>query len=141
MHMLEGEIQETDVFNKIKEFQKNNMLQLFDLDSISSKYFIEYAVYIAKKRFDKGVNIANNLSTEILLVVGQTPHVQKAISSVGIKNPKRVLLISDFDNKELDGILKELKFKKHKIFDKQTKKQEIYTEEEMAIENSAINLM
>jgi len=139
--MLEGEIQETDVFNKIKEFQKNNMLQLFDLDSISSKYFIEYAVYIAKKRFDKGVNIANNLSTEILLVVGQTPHVQKAISSVGIKNPKRVLLISDFDNKELDGILKELKFKKHKIFDKQTKKQEIYTEEEMAIENSAINLM
>lgn len=140
MHMIIGKINNIEkTLTQLKQLQNKYMVQLFDPEKVPSNRFIEFMYCIAKRRFKLKINKSNNISTELLLLAAGTPHVSKAIENVGVKDKRNVLLVTDYE--EVEEIMRKLKFQPSKKFIKESKTENGYTDEEIRIEKTAINMI
>ena len=143
MFAVKGKIKDIDHGLKtLKMLQDRFIVQLLNPDSIPSIKFLKYMACITKKKFKKN-QIASNISTEFLLLIAGEHNINKAIIKVGVKNPNNVLLVADCDDKTFKEVIRKLGFEKHSDFnvDNSNINDRMYSNDEIKIENSIINLM
>ena len=98
-----------DALDKIDSIKKDGeIIQLLNADSIVSKNHIMHGVNQAFLAFDRGENLAKDISVEIVLRCSAQRQISKAFNMLGLKEGKMnlcALLINSNDySHELDSI-------------------------------------
>lgn len=98
-----------DALDKINSFKNDGeIIQLLNADSIVSKNHIIHGVNQAFLAFDRGENLANDISVEIVLRCSAQRQISKAFKMMGLKegemNLCAVLINSKDYTKELSSI-------------------------------------
>ena len=102
--------------DEILSIAKKYNFQVFDLDSVKSQFQLNLAFYHAEKAFEQNSNISKDLMLEFLIRVAGERQIKQAIEKVGVKNPKKLLIVfspsvSNLSSEEIIKILKAKKIK------------------------------
>ena len=84
---FKGEISSvSDTLNQINSFKKDSeIIQLLNADAVAGYRHIEHGVNQAFLAFDRGENLANDLSVEICLRCSAQRQISKAFELLGLK--------------------------------------------------------
>ena len=90
---LKGEIiSVSETLNQINSFKKDSeIIQLLNADAVAGKRHIEHGVNQAFLAFNRGENLANDLSVEICLRCSAQRQISKAFDLLGLKEGKMSL--------------------------------------------------
>ncbi|MEM3369474.1 MAG: KEOPS complex subunit Cgi121 [Candidatus Micrarchaeia archaeon] len=94
--------------DKILECSRKYGFQVFDLDSVVSRFQLKLAYYHAINAFEEKRNITNDLMLEWLVRASGKRQIKEALNYIGLKNPNRIAI--GFDRNKI-------KMKKEKILD------------------------
>ena len=107
---LKGEIiSVSETLNQINSFKKDSeIIQLLNADAVAGKRHIEHGVNQAFLAFNRGENLANDLSVEICLRCSAQRQISKAFDLLGLKEGKMnlcaVLIDCDDYTSELSSL-------------------------------------
>ncbi|MEM3408366.1 MAG: KEOPS complex subunit Cgi121 [Candidatus Micrarchaeia archaeon] len=85
---------------KILEYSRKYKFQVFDLDSVVSRFQLKLAYYHAMTAFKEKRNITNDFMLEWLVRASGKRQIKNAINYLGLKNPKRIVI--GFDRSKTD---------------------------------------
>ncbi|MEM3455376.1 MAG: KEOPS complex subunit Cgi121 [Candidatus Micrarchaeia archaeon] len=85
---------------KILEYSRKYKFQVFDLDSVVSRFQLKLAYYHAINAFKEKRNITNDFMLEWLVRASGKRQIKNAIDYLGLKNPKRIVI--GFDKNKTD---------------------------------------
>lgn len=116
---FEKEIDYKELYGLLKK--TNKTFQMFNSETILNEQHILFAFECAKKDFDEKTNISENIEMQLLLRVGATAKINKAIEKVGFKGGKSAVLAffeklnipNHWKTKKTEGNIEKIK----KIFD------------------------
>jgi KEOPS complex subunit Cgi121 len=107
---LKGEISSVgDTLNQINSIKKDDeIIQLLNADAVAGRRHIEHGVNQAFLAFDRGENLANDLSVEICLRCSAQRQISKAFDLLGLKegsmNLCAILIDCDDYTQELSSL-------------------------------------
>lgn len=103
------QIEDTDAF--LRSFRKQNKdasIQFFDAKNVAGSQHLYFAALNALNAFEKGRNISNNLTVEVLLYASAQRQITKAVEMLGLKQDSSQVaaLIVAEDSQKKDNYLR-----------------------------------
>ena len=77
-----------DVMEKLKDLNRDCVVQLMDADGVAGKQHVMHAVNHAENAFARGENIAKDLGLEICVRISAQRQISRALDVLGIKEGK-----------------------------------------------------
>lgn len=96
----------------ISRVSKLEGVQVFDMDAIVHEDHVRFAFFHALKVFEEGKNITRSLGLELLLRAAASRQITAAIDTVGVKDPKNIVIGALADKFSEDDLLKRLEAKR-----------------------------